>query len=79
MSKGKMNKKTAAYGVALSATACLIVVSVALHVVTGQTPPTEKDTAMTVSTAPETEGPDPAARLEKATFGAGCFWCTEAV
>jgi len=81
MSKGKMNKmKTAAYGVALLATACLIVVSVALHAVTGQTPPAEKDnTVMTEPTAPETEGPDPAARLEKATFGAGCFWCTEAV
>ena len=29
--------------------------------------------------SPRGDANDPAAKLEKATFGSGCFWCTEAV
>jgi peptide-methionine (S)-S-oxide reductase len=30
-------------------------------------------------TASATNNPEPSARREQATFGSGCFWCTEAV
>lgn len=54
-------------------TAVAAVLSLSILGVSQQTDPAEKSPVMSTESSPASNG------LETATFGAGCFWCTEAV
>jgi len=57
----------------LSGTAGAVVLSLSILGVSRPTEPAEKSPVMSTESSPASDG------LETATFGAGCFWCTEAV
>ena len=54
------------------ATALAAVLSLSILGVSQQTDQAEKSLVMSTNSSPASDG------LEKATFGTGCFWCTEA-